>query len=201
MRAIIASLVLCGLAVGQELPRAELDELSKKAKAAKIEALTAELQKVQSAIKLGGKGFGTSRKEGIINARKREAEIKTELDAVKKAEELVPDLDIAKLTIGQIGKLYRQQSFQDSSIVPDSRGPQRVTVTRIYQVPVEFEVVRIIDAGNVLVAYKDKMLCLRMPTAGIVTDQKLTLERAIKVLGTKMVDGRTVFDVGVYRAR
>ena len=198
--AVVAFVVLARPLAAQELPLKELDDAIKAAKEARIQELTGELKTVQAAIKNGGKGFGDNHRDAIINARKKLAEVEASLAEAKKSN-AVPELDVEKLAVGQIGVLFRAQSVSTPVSVPNGTGGvARFNSTTWQRLPVEVQVEQIADAHNVLVAYRDKGLWLRKTTAGLVTGQKLTLDSPVKIVGTKKAGDETVFELAFFAA-
>src|SRR4051812_36811666 len=185
-----AALVMAGLPgvlAAQELtlPRKELDDAIKAAKDARIQELTAEQRKVQKAIGSGGKGFGDNRRDAIINARKRLAEVEAELADAKKAAP-TPELDIDELAVGQLGTLYRlvvpatprHSAGSNPALTQGSAAAFSASLRRpaAYHAPVEIRIIEIIDAGAAIATYGNKALWLRTATAGLTTGQKMTLD-------------------------
>jgi hypothetical protein len=200
--AILILAWLPGVLAAQELalPRQELDDAIKAANEARIRELTAELKTVQKSIAGGAKVSGGTRRDAIIKGRKRESDIEGELAKIKKAPPM-PELNIDKLAVGQVGKLYSSRVTSSPMTLPSANGPGgAVTVmTRTFtRAPVGVNVVEVIDGGGVLVIHNSKALWLRMATAGMTTGQKLTLNRPVKVVGTKNHNGETVFELAFF---
>jgi hypothetical protein len=190
------------------LPRQELSDAIKAANEARIQELTAELKAAQKSITGGAKGFGNNRRDAIINARKRAADIERQLADAKKATP-VPALDIDKLAVGKIGRLYRLEMVaapaRSSGGLPaleiGSAAAYSASLPRApaaYSVPVEVNVAQIIDRGAAIVRCSDKLFWLRTATAGLATGQTIKVSQPVKVVGTRAIGSATVFELAFF---
>jgi hypothetical protein len=183
------------------LPRQELNDAIKAANDARIQELTAALKAAQKSIAGGAKGSGVSRRDAIIAARKRESEIEAELAKIRKTPPMV-ELDIAKLAVGQIGRLYRNQAASSPMTLPSDNGPGgtvRFMTTTVYRVSVSGRVTQIIDGQLALVSVDDnKSLLVRMPTRDLATGQTIKLNQPVKVVGTRAIGAATVFELAFF---
>jgi hypothetical protein len=201
-RCVIALALAARTLAAQDLalPRQELEAVIKSEREARVKALTAEQKQIQKAITGGGKGFGNNRREAIINARKKLETVERDLSEAKSGTP-TPELDVSKLEVGQIGKLYRNAAASSPTTVASPGGGATSFMSReIYRVPVKASVRQIIDAGAVVVAYDndEKPLWLRMPTAGLTTGKTIALDKPLKVVATKIYDGDTIYELAFF---